>query len=74
MELTPGQQDQLQRLLEDELRQALRDALERTDAAAVGDLVADRRRALEALAGGPVHDRQDPLDQGGEGDAVTEQH
>ncbi len=45
MELTPEQRDRIRRLLEDELREALR-AVRPDDAAA---LVADRRRALADL-------------------------
>ena len=73
MELTPGQQEQLQQLLEDELRDALRGSLERNDPAAVAELVAERRRALERLAGRAPHDAQDPLDQELEGDGIVEQ-
>ena len=74
MELTPDQRDRIQRLLEEELRAAYRSALDRGDApAAVDALIADRRRALEELAGGLPHDRQDPLDQAGEDGGIAEQ-
>jgi len=73
MDLTPGQQQKIQRLIEDELREALRAALERSDAATVGELVADRRRALEQLIRGSAQDPQDPLDQEGEGGGIVEQ-
>ena len=69
MDLTSGQQEQLRSLIEGELRQAL----DTTDAATAGEFVADRRRVLEQLARGPVHDPQDPLDQNGHGRGVTEQ-
>lgn len=73
VELTPEQQEQLRRLLEEELRDALRGSLERNDPAAVADLLAERRRALEELAATAAHDVQDPLDQGFEGDGIVEQ-
>ncbi|GAB2604682.1 hypothetical protein Aab01nite_78410 [Paractinoplanes abujensis] len=73
VELTPDQQEQLQRLLEQELRDALRVSSQRHDPAAVADLVAERRRALERLAGRSAHDVQDPLDEDLEGDGVVEQ-
>ncbi|MBL7261129.1 hypothetical protein [Paractinoplanes lichenicola] len=73
VELTPDQQEQLQQLLEQELRDALRVSRERHDPAAVAELVAERRRALERLAGRAAHDAQDPLDEDLEGDGVVEQ-
>ncbi|WP_157752117.1 hypothetical protein [Actinoplanes derwentensis] len=73
MELTPGQQDRIRGLLEEALREAARAALERHDAAAVSEFVADRRRALERMSPGAAHDPQDVLDQDGEGGGVGEQ-
>lgn len=67
--LTPEQQEQLRQLLEQELRDALRSH----EPAAAAEALAERRRALEQLAGGTEHDPQDPLDQGLEGDGVVEQ-
>lgn len=73
MELTPGQQEKIRDLLEEALREAGRAIRERHGAAAVSELVADRRRALERLSPGAAHDPQHPLDQGGEGGGVGEQ-
>ncbi|MEV0895635.1 hypothetical protein [Actinoplanes sp. NPDC049802] len=60
MELTPGQQERIRRLLEEALAEAARVALEQHGEAEVGLFAADRRRALERLLSGPA---QDPSDQ-----------
>ncbi|MBW6436471.1 hypothetical protein KZ829_22270 [Actinoplanes hulinensis] len=72
MELTPGQEERIRRLLEEALAEAAHVALEQHDAAEVGEFAADRRRALERLLSGPAHDPQDPLDQGGDGGGIAE--
>lgn len=73
MDLTPGQRQKIRRLLEEELRDAVGTALEHDDAAAVVELLADRRRALQQSILEPAHDPQHPLDQDGEGGGVAEQ-
>jgi hypothetical protein len=73
MELTPAQREQIQRLLEEELRDAVRAALEGTDAKTVGESLADRRRALEESIRESSQDVQDVVDQRGEGDGIAEQ-
>lgn len=70
MELTPRQREQIRDLLEEALREAGRAAAERHDAAAVGGFAAGRRRALEKMSAGAADDRQDPLDQDGQGGGV----
>jgi hypothetical protein len=72
MDLTPEQRDRIQRLLEEELRDAWRTALDGGAApAAVDELVADRRRALEALLA--ADDAEHPVDDAGEGGGIGEQ-
>jgi hypothetical protein len=73
MELTQGQRQKIQRLLEDELRKAVRAALEHDDAAAVAGLLADRRRALEQSVLEPSHYGENLLDQDGQGRGIAEQ-
>ena len=74
MELTPDQQERIRRLLEEELRAAYRSAVDSGNApAAVDALIADRRRALEKLAAGLPDDRQDPLDDPGQGGGIADQ-
>jgi hypothetical protein len=73
MDLTPGQQRKIQQLLEEELRKVVRAALEHDDAAAVGELLADRRRALEQSVREPSHDLHDLLDQDGDCGGIAEQ-
>jgi hypothetical protein len=72
MDLTPGRLDLIRQVLEEELRKAYRDALDRgVSAAAADDAIADRRRALEALALRFVaDDPQDAVDDAGESDGV----
>lgn len=73
MELTPGQQEKIRLVLEEALREAGRAAGERHDAAAIGEIAAGRRRALERLLSGPADDAEDPLDQDGESGGVADQ-
>jgi hypothetical protein len=75
MDLAPGQRDRLRQLLEDELREAYRKAIDRgASPAAVDEDVASRRRALEALTRRFVADDvQDPVDEPSEGGGVAEQ-
>jgi hypothetical protein len=73
VDLTPGQQERIQHLLVEELRDAVRAALDRHDSAAVDEFVADRRRGLEQLVRASTNDLQDPLDQDSEGGGVAEQ-
>jgi hypothetical protein len=73
MELTQGQREKIQRLIEEELRNAVRAALKHDDAAAVAELLADRRRALEESVLEPLHYGENLLDQGGPGGGVAEQ-
>jgi hypothetical protein len=54
MSLSPEQRDELQRLLADELRAAVRAAADRGDAAA--DLLDERRRAMESMTAATVTD------------------
>lgn len=69
-ELSAAQTDALRVLLESELRAALGAAREGgLSRAAVDATIADRSRLLDES----VHDRQNPLDQGGDGGAVAEQ-
>jgi len=64
MSLTPGRLDLIRQALEDELRKACRDALDRgVPPAAVEAAIADRRRALA-----PQHPADDV------GDRVAQQH
>ena len=77
--LTPGQRVRLQRLLEDELRAALRAAAEA--GARPGDLaatMAERRRAVEELlvdeqAAVRLDDLEHPGDQPARGESIGEQ-
>jgi len=74
MELTPEQRERIRLLLEEELRDACRSAIDLgADPADVAGVVADRRRALQELTAGLADDPQDPLDDAGEGAGVGEQ-
>jgi len=72
MGLTPGRLDLIRQVLEDELRKAYRDALDGgMSTAAMDDAIADRRRALEALAVRfAADDPEDAVDDAGEGDGI----
>jgi hypothetical protein len=55
MDLTPAQRDRIRQLLEEELREAYRSAVEGgASPAAVGEALSDRRQALEELTGEPA--------------------
>jgi hypothetical protein len=74
MNLTPEQRDRIQRLLEEELRNACRSAIDRgARPADVADLVVDRRHALEDLVFDLADDPQHPLDDDGQGRRIGEQ-
>ena len=73
MNLTPAQREKIQRLLEDELRDAVRDALDRTDEAAVAELLEDRRRALGESIRDASDDLQDRSDKRGKGEGIAQQ-
>jgi len=74
MNLTPEQRDRIQRLLEEELRNACRSAIDRgARPADVADLVVDRRHALEGLLFDVADDPQHPVDHGGESRGIGEQ-
>jgi hypothetical protein len=65
MNLTPEQRDRIQRLLEEELRNACRSAIDRgTPPAEVTELVVNRRRALEDLLADLTDDAEHPVDSG----------
>ena len=68
MSLSPEQRDELQRLLTDELRAAVRAAAVR--GAGVAGLLDERRRAVESLAAGDCPDDLpgDPFPGGGVGE------
>jgi hypothetical protein len=74
MDLTPEQRDRIQRLLEQELRNACRSATDRgARPADVADLVLERRHAVEDLLFDLADDPQHPVDDDGEGAGVGEQ-
>ncbi len=74
MDLTPAQRDRIRRLLEDELRDAYRSAVESgASPAAIGELLTDRRQALEELTRAVEDDPEDPIDDAEAGGGVTEQ-
>jgi hypothetical protein len=75
MDLTTGQRDRIRQLIEGELREAYRRAIDRGASPAVVDEdVAGRRRALEALTRRFVADDvEDLLDEAGEGGGVGQQ-
>ena len=68
MSLSPEQRDELQRLLTDELRAAVRAAADR--GAGVASLLDERRRAVELLTAGddPEDLPDDPFPGGGVGE------
>jgi hypothetical protein len=70
--LTPGQQERIQQLLVEELRDAVRAALDRHDAATVDEFVAGRRRALDRLARTSARDLRDPRDGDAEDGGVDQ--
>ena len=73
MELTPEQREQIQRLLEEELRAAWRAAAERgATQADVADLVDDRRHALDFLLLDATQDDQHRTNDARDGDGVGE--
>jgi hypothetical protein len=58
MDLTPAQRDRIRQLLEEELREAYRCAVQDgASPAAVGEALTDRRQALEELT-------REPADEG----------
>jgi len=74
MELTAEQRDRIRRLLERELRAAVRSAAALgARPADVAALVADRRRRLAALRPGLGCDSQDAADDDGDGGGVRKQ-
>jgi hypothetical protein len=74
MELTPEQRDEIQLLLEEELREARRAALARgATPADVGELLDDRRHAVDFLLLDVAEDAQHPDHHPVEGDGVGEQ-
>jgi|tagenome__1003787_1003787.scaffolds.fasta_scaffold20532900_2 hypothetical protein len=75
MELTPAQVEQIRQVLEEELRKAYRDALDRGASTAAADkAIADRRRALEELAlRFAADDPHDAVDDSGESNGVGQE-
>jgi hypothetical protein len=75
MDLSAGQRERIRELLEEELRAAYRRAVDGgLPPKAVEADVADRRRALEALARGFVaHDPEHPLHETGQGGGVGQE-
>jgi hypothetical protein len=75
MDLTPGQRDRIRQLIEDELREAYRHAIDRgASLTAVDEDVAAHRRTLEPLARRFVaDDAEDPVDKAGDGGWICQQ-
>jgi hypothetical protein len=75
MDLTPERMELIRQVLEEELRKAYRDALDRgMSTAAADEAIADRRRALEELAlRFAADDPQDAVDDAGEGGGVGQE-
>ncbi|GIF23104.1 hypothetical protein Ate02nite_58340 [Paractinoplanes tereljensis] len=75
MELTPARLELIRQVLEEELRKAYADALDRGVSPEVADAsIADRRRAIEALAQRFVaNDAEDAVHYAAEGDGVSQQ-
>lgn len=76
MDLPPERLEQIRQILEEELRRAYQDALDRGVPAATADeVIADRHRALEELALRFTADRPEhPLDDPVEGGGVGQEH
>jgi hypothetical protein len=72
MELTPARLERIRQILEEELRQAYADVLQRGVSLEAADAaIADRRRALEALAQRfVVDDPQNAVHDAGDGGGV----
>jgi hypothetical protein len=75
MDLTPARLELIRHVLEEELRKAYGDALDRgVSPAAADEAIADRRRALEALAQRFVaNDPENAVYDAGEGEGVGQQ-
>ena len=74
MELTGGQRDRIQRLLEEELRTACRSAIDSgARTADIRDLLTGRRHAMDDLLLDLADDAQHPVDDPGDGDGIVEQ-
>ena len=71
MDLTPGQRERIQRILEDGLREAYRAAIDRgAHPADLHDLVISRRQTLAQLLLDLADDPQHPVDDPGDGSGV----
>jgi hypothetical protein len=75
MDLTPARLELIRHVLEEELRKAYGDALDHgVSPEAADEAIADRRRALEALAQRFVaNDPENAVHDAGEGDGVGQQ-